>query len=528
MAKKTAVLESKEADAPKVPIVIDDAAVSLKLQAARVVASEKMPYLSVALYAMRAIRVDSLIVGGKPTLATDDKWRLYYHPLAVLDWPVEELAGVLLHEVGHCLRSHPTRFANLNENRRFHVMWNIAGDALINSDLQEDKVILPGKPYYIENMKERHKIDVTRDMTTEKIYYLLREELEKSCTCGKDKSDKGEGQGQSDKGEGQGKDKSDKGEGQGKDKSDKGEGEGQGKDKSDKGEGQGQGQGGADSNCPLHGSHEHGDSGEPCEQCSEMVDCGSVADGVHRDYEAEGDKVDKGVDEARGDLIRQHVAVEIKNHVKNRGTVPAGLERWAKEFTEPVIDWRKQLAFIIRKTFAQLSGRRDYTYGKPSRRQPAMRERGSGILLPAMYQPAPPKISIVIDTSGSMSDEMLGWALAETKGVLRSLGASARGMKIISCDAQATSQNVTRSSQITLQGGGGTDMCVGITAAMKKGREKPDAIIVITDGFTPWPSEPLKGTILIVALTATDAAKDVPTWARTVIVTRDEKIIRGK
>ena len=496
MAKKALATKAQETETSSLPVVIDNQAVMLKMQAARVVASQNMPYLSVALFAMTTIRVDSLFVNGQPTLATDDKWRLYYNPLAVVNWSVDQLAGVLLHEVGHCLRAHSNRFTNLNEKKNLHSVWNIAGDALINTDLREDKIPLPGKPYYMETLKEIHQVDATREMTTEQIYFLLRDKQEENCSCGKGKSDNKDGE---KKGE------------------DQGSGEGQ------QGEGQDQGEGsGTDPNCPVHGSHQHGEGGEPCD-CDPTPDCGSITDGIRRDYEAEGEKTGKGVDEARADLVRQHVAVEIKNHVKNRGNVPAGLARWAVEFTEPVIDWKKELSFIIRKTFAQVSGKRDYTYRKTSRRQSAMNQSsGNTIILPAMYQPAPPKISIVIDTSGSMSDDMLSWALAETKGVLRSLGSSARGMKVISCDAQASTQKVTKVADITLSGGGGTDMRVGIAEAMKNRQDKPDAVIVITDGYTPWPSEPLQGAILIVALTAPESAKDVPSWARKVLITRDE------
>jgi hypothetical protein len=70
-------------------------------------------------------------------------------------------------------------------------------------------------------------------------------------------------------------------------------------------------------------------------------DCGSGADGIARDYEIEGDKVDAGIDSDRADIIRQKVATEIANHSKNRGNVPAGLERWAKEILDPTVDWRR-------------------------------------------------------------------------------------------------------------------------------------------------------------------------------------------
>jgi predicted metal-dependent peptidase len=150
-----------------------------------------------------------------------------------------------------------------------------------------------------------------------------------------------------------------------------------------------------------------------------------------------------------------------------------------------------------------------------------MHGSGQNIILPAMRQPNPPTIAIVIDTSGSMSDDMLAWALSETQGVLRSLGSSDRAVRLYACDASVDSgQRIRNASQVKLTGGGGTDMRVGITAAMEQ-RPKPDCVLVLTDGFTSWPDEPLKGATLIVGLTDEGASDAVPAWARKVVVTRE-------
>lgn len=495
-----------ESTTPQTP-AYDMDKVLLRLHAARVVASEKQPYLSTALFAMVPVKVD-----GLGTLASDDKWRLYYDPIKLLEWPVDQLAGVLLHEVGHCIRGHADRFKAMNENRNLNRIFNIAGDSVINADLRDDRIALPEGAVYVDSMNETYGIDATREMSAEQIYILLREKIEdmaqQMCTCGdqQDQQDSQDGQAeqgsQGQQGEGQ-NDQQGQGSGQ-NDGEGAGDQQGQGSAGQSQNGGNSTGSGQSDPNCPVHG---HG------------WDCGSAADGIRRDYEAEGDKVDAGVDGDRGDLIRQQVAVEITNHVRNRGNVPAGYARWAKELLEPTVDWRRELSSIVRRTFAQVAGLRDYTYQRPSRRDSAMKLNNSGIVLPAMRQPNPPRVAIVIDTSGSMSDDMLTWALTETQGVLRSLGSSGRQVRVISCDAKASSQRVTQVSQVKLQGGGGTDMRVGIEEAMS-GREKPDAVVLITDGYTPYPDEPLKGATLIVALTDEGASEKVPVWARKVLVTQ--------
>lgn len=490
-------------------IEVSNDQVLLKLHAARVVASELQPYLSSALFAMVPIRVD-----GLGTLASDAKWRLYYDPKRVMEWPVEMVAGVLLHEVGHCIRGHAERFKTMNERSHYAKTFNIAGDALINEDLKEDRIVLPEGCVYVDVLNNEG-VAATKEMSAEQIYQLLREKQEEACTCDKPEN-KSSDESDDENGE--------SGDSEGSEKGNSDE-NGESGDSEESSEGS---NGSGNTGCPVH-DHQHstdgsGGSGDPC-GCEESSgisgwDCGSAADGVPRDYEAEGDKVDKGVDEDRGDLIRQQVAVEIQNHVKNRGHVPGGYERWAKELLNPTVDWRRELSSLIRRTFAQVAGLRDYTYQRPSRRQSAMKQNGQGIVLPAMRQPNPPQIAIVIDTSGSMSDEMLTWALSETQGVLRSLGSSGRSVRVISCDAKAETQRVNNVSQIALKGGGGTDMRVGIEAAMAN-RERPDAVILITDGYTPYPDEPLKGATLIVALTDEGASKSVPEWARKVLVAQN-------
>ena len=509
-------------------VPVDLALAKLNIQAARIKATTLLPYFSTALFAMHVVITEAV-----RTAASDSKWRAYFNPRLATTLSIDELAGVFLHEVGHCLREHSNRFEGMGQNPAWARVYNIAGDVLINHDLVDDKVTLPEWVVYLKTLKEKYQVEATREMSTEEIYLLIKQKVEESCTCGKtgiekeqqssNSQDKQDGQGQGDsQDEGEGNQ-----EGQGKGESEQ-EGEGQGEGKSDQ-QGQGSGQGTSEADCPVHGGHNHSadGSGEPCEKCQWIPDCGSVADGQRRDYEEEGEASNEGVNASRGDLLRRHTAEEIRKEIqnpsKNRGSVPAGWKRWADEILDPVVDWRKELSSIVRKSFAQVAGKRDYTYRRPSRRQASMRDSGSNIILPAMRAPEPPRVAIVIDTSGSMSDEYLGWALAETNGVLRSIGSNARNVKLISCDASASSQRVNNINQIKLSGGGGTDMRVGIEAALE-GRDKAQVVIVLTDGYTPWPDEPLTGGVtLIVGLTDENSKDTVPDWARTVLITREQE-----
>jgi predicted metal-dependent peptidase len=249
--------------------------------------------------------------------------------------------------------------------------------------------------------------------------------------------------------------------------------------------------------------HTTGDGGP-----APWLDCGSGADGLRRPGDQPG-----GLDPWLADLLLRQVAQEILRHAKQAGTVPAGLLRWAKDVLAPRVDWRRLLAAELRRAVADVAGAADYSYRRPSRRAAAV----SDVVLPALRRPVP-EIAVVCDTSGSMSDDLLAMALAEVEGLLRALGL-ARQLRVIACDAAAgPAQRVSSARQVTLTGGGGTNMGAGIEAACGL-RPRPAVTVVLTDGYTPWPASPPKGMRVVAGLLGDDAP-DAPDWTRSVRVSQ--------
>jgi predicted metal-dependent peptidase len=242
----------------------------------------------------------------------------------------------------------------------------------------------------------------------------------------------------------------------------------------------------------------------------QFCDCGSGAHGVPGDWEIDGGA--DGVSEVEADALRRTTAEAMRAHKRSRGTLPAGWERWADEVLEPTIDWRRVLAGAVREAVAWSAGAADYTYRRPSRRSAALR----GVVLPSLRRPLP-VVAIVIDTSGSMGSDDLAMALAEVTGVLREVGVAGNRVAVLACDAGVhTVSRVTSAQQITLAGGGGTDMRAGIERALAL-PERPGVVIVLTDGFAPWPGEP-SSCRLIAVLTSPDSPSP-PAWAETVRIT---------
>jgi hypothetical protein len=102
------------------------------------------------------------------------------------------------------------------------------------------------------------------------------------------------------------------------------------------------------------------------------------------------------------------------------------------------------------------------------------------------------------------------------QSALRSLP-DPRGLRVLAGDtAVACAKNVFRPEQVELSGGAGTDMAAMIEAACDE-RPAPKAILVVTDGYTGWPDEPVAPWV-VACLTRASRAARVPTWIDTVVL----------
>jgi predicted metal-dependent peptidase len=114
-----------------------------------------------------------------------------------------------------------------------------------------------------------------------------------------------------------------------------------------------------------------------------------------------------------------------------------------------------------------------------------------------------------------MSQADLDAAMGEVHGVLRSSGVAREHVRLLSCDAAATTaQRVRSATSVRLTGGGGTDMRIGIAAA-EAATPAPHVVIVLTDGDTPWPDTPTRAR-LVCAVISHRAPHGTPEWATTV------------
>lgn len=227
--------------------------------------------------------------------------------------------------------------------------------------------------------------------------------------------------------------------------------------------------------------------------------CGSCAGNRQEGEPPPGDKAggkSAGRSRAEQAAIRLQVASAIRDAVKERGTVPLGLQRWAnEELGEPQIPWSTKLEHAVRMSVTYRPGAVDYRYSRISRRQSAVGFGEGCPVIPALITPVP-EVAIGLDTSGSMGHNDLLAAMTEAKAILDEVGAE---VSFLSCDAKVHAAERVASIEDMLKlvkGGGGTDFRP-IFDAVSKLQPLPEIFIFATDGCGPAPDAPPDGVAVI-------------------------------
>jgi predicted metal-dependent peptidase len=238
-------------------------------------------------------------------------------------------------------------------------------------------------------------------------------------------------------------------------------------------------------------------------------DCGPGCHG--QDDREDSPVLPAGLSDAEALLLRRRVAEEITRTAAQRpGAVAGGWLRWAEAVLHPQLDWRRLLAAKLRSSTAAVSGAADYSYARPPRR------RVPQVVLPSLQRPVP-RVAVIVDTSGSVTDDLLTLAWTEVHGCLRSLGIRRDMLSVYAADAAVRRLTGPPRRQMALMGGGGTNMALAIGTVLAA-RPVPDLVVVITDGLTPWPpAQPSRQ--VVVALLPTEVPRPAPPpWAHVVEV----------
>ena len=176
--------------------------------------------------------------------------------------------------------------------------------------------------------------------------------------------------------------------------------------------------------------------------------------------------------------------IQAANAAKEFGKMPASLSRLVEELTTVKVDWRALL-----RQFITERSKDDYSWMRPNRRFQSM-----GIMLPGLFSETMGEIVVAIDTSGSITQEMLNIFGAEIKAIVGSTRPSKT--TVIYCDAEVNHVDEFGPNDdmvFAMHGGGGTHFAPPF-AYVEQNDIKPVCFVYLTDlygGFGPQPSYPV-------------------------------------
>ncbi|MBQ7226432.1 MAG: hypothetical protein IJX02_07535 [Clostridia bacterium] len=366
------------------------------------------------------------------TAATDGE-RIYFGPEFMKNLSDSELEFVLMHEIMHVALFHCYR-----DEDRDHTLFNVATDIVVNSNIMHslgDDVKKITLKKYGESM---HKVPDGREgylFTAEEVYDMIASKL---------KGKKPQG------GQGSGNDKGSSKTGKGRASPDsnlggKGKGAGGDGDDGDKGDGQ-----------IFHDDHSKWGAFDP-------------------------DKAEKLHDIWAKHLEDAANVISILEGSDQCGSMPMCAKRLLEELKNVETDWKALLNDFVQEEIC------DYSFSPPDRRfsetdffLPDYNEKDESVK----------NILFMIDTSGSMSDAMISKAYSEVRGAIEQFGGKLEGW-LGFFDAQVVKpqkfSTVEEFKIIRPYGGGGTRFDIIFDYAVEEMEEKPASIIILTDGYAPFP-----------------------------------------
>jgi predicted metal-dependent peptidase len=222
---------------------------------------------------------------------------------------------------------------------------------------------------------------------------------------------------------------------------------------------------------------------------AEKIDMGKLLDQLideHLDGEGDGDGDQDGEGKGRPKLSaeeKQAIKDEIKEAmlaaaatVDGAGNLPLGVKRLIQQLTEPQLNWREILRMNLESTI-----KADYTWMRASRKGWHM-----DAVMPGQKPDEMIDVAVMLDASGSISQDMLRDFLSEIQGIMDSFPSYKIHVATFDTDcynpAQYDSDNLDSMIDYEVKGGGGTDFDC-IFTYLKDQEITPRRLIVFTDGY---------------------------------------------
>lgn len=170
-------------------------------------------------------------------------------------------------------------------------------------------------------------------------------------------------------------------------------------------------------------------------------------------------------DEVTNIIMKAATKAEMTNQA---GSIPSEIKRLIDKIKNPVLPW-----YTILHNYMNTFAKNDYTWKRPNR-------RFRDLYLPSLHSEGLDKVSVAIDTSGSVSDSDFAAFLSEIIGIKELL--SPRSMEIVDFDTKisniyevADDENI---ANLQFNGWGGTALEPVFEHYAKS---KPDILLIFSD-----------------------------------------------
>jgi len=244
---------------------------------------------------------------------------------------------------------------------------------------------------------------------------------------------------------------------------------------------------------------------KPQQKPDDVLDCpgdsGGDSDGMD-DKEDKGkpqkDKSGKGKpsnDPEPHSLTPQEVEAKWKNAVvqashltRAAGSEAGGMDEIVEAAKQPYIDWRSRLREFVSTTVPH-----DYRMFPPNRRH-----LWRGMYLPSIARRPCPKLVVAIDTSGSVSGQLLAQFVCELNSIMAEMKCL---IHVLTCDTQVKHFGTFDDEpigEIHAYGRGGTRFDPPFQWAHEHAPEI-DGLIYLTDGYASFPKESHFKTLWVIA-----------------------------
>ena len=225
----------------------------------------------------------------------------------------------------------------------------------------------------------------------------------------------------------------------------------------------------------------------------------------HSHWSADVTEEDEFVmDEWEQRMIQAADMISVREPSVGTGKIPLAAERVVGELRNPTVDWKTLLQTFLSFEIG------DYSFLPPDRRLdgPFFMPDFNGEI---ENEEDPKGVYFMIDTSGSISDNDIITAYSEIKGALEQFPSLKGYLGFFDAFLYGPTEfeNVDDLIKIRPKGGGGTSFFV-IFDYIRTLEEKPKAIVILTDGYAPFPSESARMDIPVIWLINND--KVTPPW----------------